>query len=107
MAAIPGVLALHAESSAHHGERPVRTSIYQMTLRSPDLEDIYAWAPRLTDRCASFRIRGREQRSADCQSRSSLVDIDRDRTLALGVTPAAVQDALYQRLRHAPGVGDL
>jgi hydrophobic/amphiphilic exporter-1 (mainly G- bacteria), HAE1 family len=95
MAAIPGIFVFMQNPPPITVSGQFGTSIYQMTLRSPNLEDIYAWAPRLTDKMR--QLPGFVDVNSDLQIASPqiLVDIDRDRTLALGVTPQQVQDALY------------
>jgi HAE1 family hydrophobic/amphiphilic exporter-1 len=69
-------------------------SVYQLTLQSANLNEIYDWAPRLMAKMQ--RIPGFVDVNTDMQIASPqvMVDIDRDRALALGVTPAQVQDAL-------------
>jgi HAE1 family hydrophobic/amphiphilic exporter-1 len=71
------------------------TSIYQMTLQSVSLKDIYDWTPKLTQKIqtlAGFVDVNSDLLIASPQVR---VDIDRDRALSLGVTPEQVQNALY------------
>ena len=70
-------------------------SVYQLTLQSPNLKDIYQWAPRLTDRMR--QLPGFVDVTNDMQISAPqvMVDIDRDRALALGITPEQVQDGLY------------
>ncbi|MFY9725193.1 MAG: efflux RND transporter permease subunit [Bryobacteraceae bacterium] len=70
-------------------------SAYQLTMQSPNLKDLYKWAPRLTARMG--QIPGFVDVTNDLQIAAPqlMVDIDRDRALALGVTALQVQDALY------------
>ena len=70
-------------------------SAYQLTLQSANLNEIYAWAPKLTARMR--QIPGMVDVNDDMQISSPqvMVDIDRDRAVSLGVTPQAVQDALF------------
>jgi HAE1 family hydrophobic/amphiphilic exporter-1 len=70
-------------------------SQYQLTLQSANLKEIYDWAPKLTDKMR--RIPGMVDVNSDMQISSPqvMVEIDRDRAVSLGVTPQAVQDALY------------
>ncbi len=71
------------------------TSVYQLTLQSPHLDEIYAWAPKLS--AAMAKLPGFVDVNSDMQLASPqvLVDIDRDRAQTLGVTPQQVQDALF------------
>jgi HAE1 family hydrophobic/amphiphilic exporter-1 len=71
------------------------TNQYQLTLQSANLREIYTWAPQLTDRMR--RIPGIVDVTNDMQISAPqvMVDIDRDRAQALGITPQQVQDGLY------------
>jgi HAE1 family hydrophobic/amphiphilic exporter-1 len=71
------------------------TSVYQMTIQSVNLKDIYDWTPKLTQKIQT--LPGFVDVSSDLLIASPQVnvDIDRDRAFALGVTPQQVQDALY------------
>ncbi len=71
------------------------TSVYQMTLQSVSLNDIYDWTPKLTQKIQT--LPGFVDVSSDLliASPQVRVDIDRDRALSLGVTPEQVQNALY------------
>ncbi|HTS63297.1 MAG TPA: efflux RND transporter permease subunit [Candidatus Acidoferrales bacterium] len=70
-------------------------SAYQLTLQSANLSEIYSWAPKLTARMR--QIPGMVDVNNDMQISSPqvMLDIDRDRAVSLGVTPQAVQDALF------------
>lgn len=71
------------------------TSVYQMTLQSTSLNEIYQWAPRLMDRMRT--LPGFVDVNSDLQIASPqvMVDIQRDRAQTLGVTAQQIQDALY------------
>jgi len=72
------------------------TSVYQLTLQSSKLEDIYTWGPQLMAKMQ--QLPGFvDVNDTDLQVASPqvMVDIDRDRAESLGVTPQQVQDALY------------
>src|SRR6185436_12120616 len=59
------------------------------------LQEIYAWAPKLTDKMRG--LPGFVDVNSDLQIASPevMLDIDRDRALTLKVTPQQIQDALY------------
>lgn len=68
---------------------------YQMTLSSPEMQALQQWAPRLTR--ALNQHEAFEAVTHDLQDRglqTNLV-IDRDKAARLGVTQAAIDDALY------------
>jgi HAE1 family hydrophobic/amphiphilic exporter-1 len=71
------------------------TSLYQMTVQSVNLNDIYEWTPKLTDRIRT--LPGFTDVNSDLLIASPQVNvsIDRDRAIALGVTPEQIQNALY------------
>jgi HAE1 family hydrophobic/amphiphilic exporter-1 len=70
-------------------------SAYTLTLQSANLKEIYAAAAQLEAKMRE--LPGFVDVRADMQISSPqvVVDIDRDRALALGVTPQQVQNALY------------
>jgi HAE1 family hydrophobic/amphiphilic exporter-1 len=70
-------------------------SAYQLTMQSPDLKELYQWAPRLTAKLK--QIPGFVDVNDDLQIAAPqlMVDIDRDRALALGVSAQQIQDGLY------------
>ena len=71
------------------------TSLYQMTVQSVNLSDIYEWTPKLTDKIRT--LPGFTDVSSDLliASPQVTVNIERDRAQALGVTPEQIQNALY------------
>jgi HAE1 family hydrophobic/amphiphilic exporter-1 len=70
-------------------------SVYQLTLQSPNLKDIQDWSPRLEAKMRQLPGFVDVQSDLRIASPQVMVDIDRDRSVALGVTPQQVQDALY------------
>jgi HAE1 family hydrophobic/amphiphilic exporter-1 len=70
-------------------------SVYQMTVQSANLQEIYAWVPQLLAKMRT--LPGFLDLNSDLQIRSPqvMVNIDRDRARALAVTPQQVQDALF------------
>jgi HAE1 family hydrophobic/amphiphilic exporter-1 len=70
------------------------TSEYQLTLQSVNLDEIYQWTPVLVQKMRA--LPGFVDVNSDMQIASPEVtlDIDRDRALALGVTPQQIQNAL-------------
>ncbi len=70
-------------------------SVYQLTLQSANLNEIYSWAPRLMAKMS--QLPGFVDVNTDMQISSPqlMVDIDRDRARSLGVSPQQVQNALF------------
>jgi HAE1 family hydrophobic/amphiphilic exporter-1 len=69
-------------------------AVYQYTLQDADLQQLYQWAPRLYDRLR--QLPGLQDVNTDLQITSPqiVVDIDRDRAAALGVTADQIESAL-------------
>ena len=95
MSAVPGIMAFLQNPPPITISGQFTTSVYQMTLQSANLKEIYEWTPQLVAKIR--QLPGFLDVASDLQI-SSLqlqVDIDRDRARALGVTPQQIEDALY------------
>jgi HAE1 family hydrophobic/amphiphilic exporter-1 len=70
-------------------------SLYQFTLQGPDLQELYRWAPLIKDRMAA--LEGFQDVTTDLliSSPQVVLNIDRDRAHALGVTADQIENALY------------
>ncbi len=70
-------------------------SVYQLTLQSTNLKELYAWTPRLMQ--GLMTLPGFVDVNSDLQVSSPqlMVNIDRERALSLVVSPEQIQDALY------------
>jgi HAE1 family hydrophobic/amphiphilic exporter-1 len=94
--AVPGIFAFLQNPPPINVSGQFGTSVYQLTLQSSKLEDIYTWGPRLMARMTQLPgfvdVNDSELQAASPQV---MVDIDRDRAEALGVTPEQIQDGLY------------
>jgi HAE1 family hydrophobic/amphiphilic exporter-1 len=95
VAQVPGIMTFLQNPPPITINGQFTTSVYQMTLQSVSLKDIYEWTPKLTQKIQT--LPGFVDVSSDLliASPQVRVDIDRDRALSLGVTPEQVQDALY------------
>jgi HAE1 family hydrophobic/amphiphilic exporter-1 len=95
VAQVPGIMTFLQNPPPITINGQFSTSLYQMTLQSVNLKDIYDWTPKLTQKIQT--LPGFVDVSSDLliASPQLRVDIDRDRALSLGVTPEQVQDALY------------
>jgi len=73
----------------------VGATSYQVTLQSVNLDEIYTWAPQVLGKMR--QLPGFVDVTTDMQVSSPqlMVNIDRDRALAMGITPQQVQDALF------------
>jgi len=95
LAAIPGIMVFLQNPPPITVSGQFSTSVYQMTLQSANLTEIYDWVPRLMDRMRT--LPGFLDINSDLQIASPqvVVDIDRDHAAALGLSPQQIQDALY------------
>src|SRR5215470_635923 len=95
LAQVPGMMTFLQNPPPITINGQFTTSVYQMTLQSVSLNDIYDWTPKLTQKIQT--LPGFVDVSSDLliSSPQVRVDIDRDRALSLGITPQQVQDALY------------
>ena len=93
---IPGVFTFLQNPPPISVSGQFSTSVYQLTMQSSRLEDIYTWGPQLMAKMQQLPgfvdVDDQELHAASPQV---VVDIDRDRAQALGVSPEQVQDALY------------
>ncbi len=95
MFSVPGVMAFLQNPPPITVSGQNSASVYQLTLQSASLDEIYTWGPKLKSKMQ--QLPGFVDVNSDQQISSPqlMVNIDRDRALALGVTPEQVQDALY------------
>ncbi len=95
MAAIPGVRVFMVnQPPINIGARGGR-SLYQVTLQNPDTTELYQWAPVFEN--AIRDVPGIVDVSTDLQLNSPhvMLDLNRDRIAALGLTVNQVETALY------------
>jgi HAE1 family hydrophobic/amphiphilic exporter-1 len=69
-------------------------AIYQYTLQDADLQELYHWAPILYDRLRQLPALQDVNTDLQITSPQVVVDIDRDRSSALGVTVDQIESAL-------------
>ena len=95
LAAIPGIKVYLQNPPAIRIGGMLTKSLYQYTLQSTDMEELYRWAPIIEGRMA--QLSGFQDVSSDLLIRTPQVnvEIDRDRAHALGVTAEQIESALY------------
>jgi HAE1 family hydrophobic/amphiphilic exporter-1 len=96
VARIPGLMVFMTNPPPITVGGQQRTSLYQMTLQSTDLDEIYEWTPRLLE-ILDKDFPDFIDLASDVQIASPqvVVEIERDRAMALGVTPQQIQSALF------------
>jgi hydrophobe/amphiphile efflux-1 (HAE1) family protein len=96
VAAVPGIFTfLQNPPPITISGQNVGATSYQLTLQSVNLDEIYTWAPKLVDKVRQLPGFVDVQSDMQISSPQVMIDIDRDRALALGVTPQQVQDSLF------------
>ncbi len=95
VAAVPSLFTFMQNPPPITVSGQVSSSVYQLTLQSTNLKEIYDWAPRLMAKMRG--LPGFLDVNTDMQIASPevMLDIERDRALALGVTPEQIQNALF------------
>jgi HAE1 family hydrophobic/amphiphilic exporter-1 len=95
VAAVPGIMTFLQNPPPITVSGQQGSSAYQLTLQSVDLKEIYEWTPRLVAKIRE--LPGFVDVNTDMQIASPqvMVEIERDRALALGITPQQIQNALF------------
>jgi HAE1 family hydrophobic/amphiphilic exporter-1 len=92
---VPGITAFLQNPPLIRTGGFLTKSLYQFTLQGPDLQELYHWAPIIKDSMAS--LQGFQDVTTDLliSSPQVLVEIDRDKAHALGITADQIENALY------------
>jgi HAE1 family hydrophobic/amphiphilic exporter-1 len=91
---VPGMLAFLQNPPPITITGQNSNSVYQLTLQSANLQEIYKWVPLLTDKMQTLPGFVDVNSDLQIQSPQLKLDIDRDRALSLGVTPQQIESAL-------------
>jgi HAE1 family hydrophobic/amphiphilic exporter-1 len=91
---VPGMLAFLQNPPPITITGQNSNSVYQLTLQSANLEEIYKWVPPLTAKMQTLPGFVDVNSDLQIQSPQLKLDIDRDRALSLGVTPQQIESAL-------------
>jgi len=94
-ATVPGINAFLQNPPLIRTGGFLSKSLYQFTLQGPDLDELYRWAPIIKDKMAE--LPGFQDVTTDLliTSPQVVVNIDRDKAYALGVTADQIENALY------------
>jgi HAE1 family hydrophobic/amphiphilic exporter-1 len=92
---VPGIIAFMQNPPPIQIGGQLTRAPYQLVLQGTDPQEIYRWEPRIIGQMRA--LPGFLDINSDLQIASPqvVVDINRDKALALGVSPQQVQDALY------------
>jgi HAE1 family hydrophobic/amphiphilic exporter-1 len=91
---VPGMLAFLQNPPPITITGQESNSVYQLTLQSANLQEIYKWVPQLTAKMQTLPGFVDVNSDLQIQSPQLKLDIDRDRALSLGVTPQQIESAL-------------
>jgi HAE1 family hydrophobic/amphiphilic exporter-1 len=95
MAEVPGINAYLQNPPVIRLGATLTKSLYQFTLQSPDTDALYRAAPMLEERLKRIELIRDVTSDLQISNPQVNVEIDRDKAAALGVSPQAVEDALY------------
>ena len=96
LAQVPGMLTVAVPISAFPslGGRQTRGQ-YQYVLQASDFGDLYTWSENMERALRDIKELTDVGRELALRSQQALVDIDRDRASALGISAAQIESALY------------
>lgn len=95
VAGVPGMRAfIQPIQNISFGARQTRT-LYLYTMQGLRLDELYDWAPRLERRLAQIPLLQDVNTDLQLDSPVVMVNVDRDRAAALGVSLEQVRQALY------------
>jgi HAE1 family hydrophobic/amphiphilic exporter-1 len=95
IAAVPGIMVFLQNPPPITVSGQFTTSVYQMTMQSTNLKEIYAWVDPLMQKMRTLPGFLDVNSNLQIASPQVIVDIDRDRAMALGLSPQQIEDALY------------
>jgi HAE1 family hydrophobic/amphiphilic exporter-1 len=95
LSAVPGIRAFMQNLPPIRLGGVLTKSLYQLTLQSPDIKELYRFAPLLENKMRT--LPGLIDVTSDLQIKNPQVnvEINRDKAATLGVTAQQVEDALY------------
>jgi HAE1 family hydrophobic/amphiphilic exporter-1 len=95
VAQVPGLLMFMQNPPPITVGGQARSSAYQLTLQSTNLDEIYEWTPKLMEKIQVLPDFVDISSDVQIASPQVMVEIDRDRAMAHGVTPQQIQAALF------------
>jgi multidrug efflux pump len=95
LAAIPGVSLYLQPVQDLSIESSVSRTQYQFSVESPSAEDLATWIPRLVDGLGQLPALADVASDQQNEGLQAYIEIDRDSAARLGVTVAAIDNALY------------
>jgi HAE1 family hydrophobic/amphiphilic exporter-1 len=95
LSTIPGIRAFLQNLPTIRIGGQLTKSLYQFTLQSPAVEDLYQYAPLLENKLRTVPILQDVTTDLQIKNPQITIDINRDKAMALGVSAQQIEDALY------------
>src|SRR6202035_190863 len=94
-ASLPGITLYMQPVQDLTIEGTVSRTQYQFILQDADPVQLAEWTPKLVDRLKTLPELGDVASDISAQGLSVFVEIDRDQAARFGITPATIDNALY------------
>ncbi len=94
LAEVPGVTAYLQDPPEIRLGGQLSKSLYQFTVQSPDLEELYKYAPILEEKMRGMPELQDVTSDLEIKNPQVNVEIDRDKAAVLGVSPGQIENAL-------------
>ncbi len=95
LAEVPGIRVFMQNPPAIRIGGMLSKSLYQFTLQSPDLKELYEWAPRVEAKLRDLQKLQDVTSDLQIASPQIMVEIDRKKARALGITAAQIENTLF------------
>ena len=95
LSTIPGIRAFLQNLPTIRIGGQLTKSLYQFTLQSPSVDDLYKYAPLLENKLRTMPILQDVTTDLQIKNPQINIDINRDKAMALGITAQQIEDALY------------
>ena len=95
LSTIPGIRAFLQNLPTIRIGGQLTKSLYQFTLQSPAVEDLYQYAPLLESKLRTVPILQDVTTDLQIKNPQITIDINRDKAMAMGVSAQQIEDALY------------
>ncbi|MCX5903527.1 MAG: efflux RND transporter permease subunit, partial [Proteobacteria bacterium] len=95
LSTVPGIRAFLQNLPTIRIGGQLTKSMYQFTLQSPNLDDLYKFAPILEEKMRAVPILQDVNTDLQIKNPQINIDIDRDKAMSLGVSAQQIEDALY------------
>jgi HAE1 family hydrophobic/amphiphilic exporter-1 len=92
---IPGLLVFIQNPPPIQLTAHFTKAIYQLTLQSPHIQELYHYAPLLENRMRAIKDLSDVNSDLEIKNPQVSITIDRDKARAMGISAQALEDALY------------